>query len=182
MKTILASVSALLLASSVKAGFGFGGCPAVSSIAYPADMVNAHDHRLLYVDGMVNWGLGMAKMVMGNMVPDLSCFSMIDIDQNSGTFGQSSYGYDNTAYTTQFEGTSVAYYTKLLYFDSATGTEVHYGCLDKARADLLIDFAVAQGIPLPASVLKIFTNLLTFLHIDGVAVLSGGNSVDSTVE
>ena len=74
------------------------------------------------------------------------------------------------------------YYTKLVYYDAATGTEVHYACLDTTRANALIDWAVGFGIPVPAWLYKMFTWTLFMFSVDGVAVFSNQASLSTTME
>lgn len=123
MKSIsILAVSAALLAATANAGFGFGGCPAVTSIAYDANMQSSHGHQLLYADAQVLKYLGIIRNV-ASFIPDFRCFDL------------GAFGYDNAMYTEQFTNAQNAMRTNLLYFDTTTGTEAHYACMDAARAD-----------------------------------------------
>lgn len=74
-------------------------------------------------------------------------------------------------------------WTKLLYFDATSGTEVHYACMDHTRAQGLIDYAVTTfNIPIPAFVLKMVSSVLLFFRVEGVLVTSGSNSITTTVQ
>ena len=60
----------------------------------------------------------------------------------------------------------------MLFFDSNTGIEVHYACLDSTRANLILTYLTNIGIPF-VGMLSVLTGVLSFFHIDGVAVLAG---------
>lgn len=87
-------------------------------------------------------------------------------------------------YNDQFVSTVASpIWSKLLYYDSASGTEVHYACMDHARAQGLIDYAITTfNIPIPAFVLKIVSTVLLMVRIEGVMVMSGGMTVSAQVQ
>jgi hypothetical protein len=105
-------------------------------------------------------------------IPDLSCKDL------------GSFGWTQGMYDTQFDSASTsAFATTLLYFDSTSGTEAHYACLDASRSSALISYAVnTLGVSLPSSVLTILSQVFNLIHIDGMMVFSDANSIDSATQ
>ena len=165
MRSTIIVLSALL-ASSVSAGFGFGGCPTVSSVSFDNSMTTSRQHKVVYVDSYVFKGLNMLGGFISG-IPSLDCFDL------------GAFGFDSAAYVDQFVAETTAYYSKLLYFDATTGTEVHYGCMDAKLASVLIDYVITLGIPLPSTVLKVVSKVLTLFHVDGIVVFSNSSTLDS---
>lgn len=161
----LLTATAALLATTANAGIGFGACPTVTTIPYDAAMETSHGHQILYLDTHVFKILKFASIFI-SQVKNLQCWD----------FG--SFGYTNAMYTEQFTNAQNAKRTMLVYYEPNTGTEVHYACLDAARGDQLLDYAVSQGVNIPAWLLKILTKIFTVVHIDGVLVLSGQAVLD----
>ena len=75
MKSLIYTAALALAATSVSAGIGFGGCPAVSSIAYSADMQTNRDHNLLYVDKSAFGYMKLARKFV-SAIPDVSCLAL----------------------------------------------------------------------------------------------------------
>ena len=156
----IALVGTLLMASSVSAGFGMGGCPAVSSIAFNANMQTSRNHKLLYLDSSAYGYFNMAQKRVSS-IPDIKCFDL------------GAFPYDSPTFDTLFVQTSSPTYTRLLYFDATTGTEVHYACMDYQRAISLVSYVTTTlGIPVPAWILNMGANLFRVLHFDGVMIMS----------
>lgn len=131
----------------------------------------SREHKLLYIDSFATQALGLAKTFLKTL-PSLGCFNFGSFPLGSNDFG--------TEVTTALSVSSAGMSTKLLYFDATTGTEVHYACLDAARATLLVDFVVSLGVPIPSSILNMMTGIFKLFHVDGVVVLSNSNVLTST--
>jgi hypothetical protein len=175
MKSILA-VSIALLATSAQAGLRwFSKCPTVSSIAYDNAMGSAANHKLLYLDSTADSAMKTVRSMI-TAIPNLQCFDLASIT------GQP-FGFDSTTYNNLFVSETVAYYSKVLYFDAFTKTHVNYMCIDAVRVDMIIDWAFTQfNVKFPTWVAKIFSKVFYLFSIDGVAIFSSQNSIASSVE
>ena len=66
----------------------------------------------------------------------------------------------------------------LLYFDSATGTQFLYDCINSTKATALINFATTTlGVPIPAATVSSFMKLLSVGHFDVTFIASNLTSV-----
>ena len=170
MRRFLAVISALLV-SQVSAGFVKGACPTVNSIAYNKNMTNVLSHYLLYLDKSVYSYLGVAeKVAPAGTLPNLTCY-------NVGNFG-----YSQVTYNQEFN-TNNLLSLKELYFDSTTGTQVGYDCIDSNKAAQLITFVEQQfNFTIPAATVKSFTKLLSAGHFDVFFVLSNQTVISPAVQ
>lgn len=160
MRSSLLVLSAAALAATVQAGLSFGACPTVTSIAFDNTMETSRTHKLLYLDASANGYVNMAKKWVSSL-PDLKCFDL------------GSFPYDSPTYTSFYIDTTLPTYTRMVYFDSATGTEVQYACMDYKRALSLVTYVTGTlGVAVPAWILKIAANVFRFFHFDGVMILS----------
>ena len=81
------------------------------------------------------------------------------------------------------------YFTKILYFDSNvlsnSGTELHYTCVDTARAKMVLDYFIAQGdITINdfwRSVVNYALKSLNFFRYRLGIVMSGQKSISQSI-
>lgn len=122
MKYTAVLLAALSLVSVAQAGlnWGFKGCTEVSSISYDLAMLTIRDHNLIYAESKIMKLIDFAKKVIKSL-PSIDC-------TNLGVFP-----YDSSTYTDMFISKQTSLYTRMLYFEPITGTEVQYICVDHAR-------------------------------------------------
>jgi hypothetical protein len=134
LSLLIASAVLLVTVADAKMGYGLWGCPKRNTVALPYDnaLNTMIDHRVIYIDNFVNWLINTARLFVS--IPDFSC-------QNIGSFDWDPYWYNTYLYN----ATTNPFNTKLIYFDSATGTQALYGCLDRNVAGSILDYFTSQG-------------------------------------
>jgi hypothetical protein len=70
-------------------------------------------------------------------------------------------------------------YTRVLYFDSVTGTEAHYICVDYTRINWMIT-EYAADIPVPSWIPKTLSNIARLFFVEVVLVFSNSNSLTAS--
>ena len=138
MKYTAALIATLSLISVASAGFTWStkGCADVSSIAYSASMLTLRDHNLIYADSWAMKTLAFAKKIVKS-IPSIDCTNL----------GQ--FPYDSSTYTNMFVAKQSSLYTRMLYFDTLTGTEAQYMCVDYTRLKWILTDNAAD-IPIPS--------------------------------
>ena len=137
-----------------------------------ANMVNPIGHNLLYMDSTLFSYLGMIeKYIPAEIIPNTTCL-------NLGHFG-----YTNPKYQGEFVDQTSPLALKELYFDSVTGTQVAYDCIDSAKAAALVQYYQSTlGIVIPTSTVDRFLTLLSASHFDVIFVLSSQTSITSATK
>ena len=179
MKFATSVIATAILASSAFAGlvsYEKGSCPSVSSIAYSAPMATPFYHKLLYIDATSMSGLDLVTKVLSHTpyassAPNLTCEDL----------GQ--FPYTTGIYTELFDNTTATLEAKLLYFDSLTGSQLIYSCIDESQLVTLINYgATKAGISLPSFVSTILSKALLGGHYNLFIVLSNATSISASIQ
>ena len=179
MKLAISVLATAILTASASAGiasYAKGACPSASSIAYDVGMATLHDHNLLYLDTTSMKGLNfitklLSKTPYASMVPSLSC-------KNLGEFPYTTDVYDN-----MFDDSTDMIQMKLLYFDTLTGSQLVYACLDEDELKALINYGATQaGITIPTWVTNLLAKAFLGGHYNLFFVLSDSTSISSTIQ
>ena len=149
--SILAA-SVALLNSVAEAKFEWAPCPVVTSIPYAATMASNRYHKMMYFDthskNIYDKFTNLLKL------SDISC---LDVGQ---------FPYPTAAiYSDYYVAETSPFYTKVLYFDATSGTELQYSCMDGARAISLVDTMIVGSGWTLAGIGKFFIN--TFIKLIG---------------
>lgn len=171
-KTIVAIAMVSILAMEATARNFKGACPTVSSIAYDSSMATSRAHKIHWVDSTVATLYNTASKAIKS-APKLSCLNV------------GNWGISQTQYNDRHLGSTDLARSKLLYWDSASGTELHYACLDSARLDQLLNYAKSEGVDLTSykwavdMIKSVFG--LNNGHYRLMALFSSGNTIPSGV-
>ena len=179
MKLAISVVSTAILTASVSAGiasYAKGACPSASSVAYDVGMATLHDHNLLYLDTTSMKGLNfitkvLSKTSLASSIPDLSC-------KNLGEFP-----YTTDVYNDLFADTTDMIQFKLLYFDTLTGSQLVYSCLDEDELKSLINYGATEaGITIPTWISNLLAKAFLGGHYNLFFVLSDSTSISSSIQ
>ena len=172
MKIMIACAIAAVLGVA-EAGYVSGKrCPTVTSIPYQSAMATRTLHRLLYIDSTTYSYLTLLqKATPTSKTPSTTC-------PNDGT-----YGFTAEQYAYYYQNSTGALAMNMLYYDSATGTEFFYDCIDQTKlAAILAYVAVEFGVALPQAVVNSVSKLLLFGHFDIFLVVSAATSLPAAVQ
>lgn len=120
---IVNSVIFAALAATASAGYQKGACSSFTSIAYNAAMLNSVNHNILYLDAfavkMYGYYLKAASMTPWSAdAPTLACANLGD------------FPYTNEIYTTLFDDATQVLGLKLFFYDTVSGAQLVYKCVD----------------------------------------------------
>ena len=173
------SVILAAIAATASAGYSKGACSSFSSIAYSAAMVNSVNHNILYLDAfaikMYDYYLQAASMTPWSAsAPTIAC-------ENLGDFP-----YTNDIYTTLFDDDTQVLGLKLFFYDTLTGAQLVYKCIDEASLyDILIYALTEANYTLPSVVDTIIQTVLPYVfpgHYDLFMVFGDTSSISSDVQ
>ena len=182
MKSIIASLSALLLAATVSARVGLGGCPKFTTVPFSASMNIVTPVYFHYVDLLVANGYSLGNLLFANTYETLDCYRLDD--GIVGLFGspitESIYA-DIVAEITSADNPFVAGIT---YFDASTGTFMAQACVDITTVSTYLTNIIAGGdIPqIAITAIAIGTWLLKFVHFQVTVIASETQTLTTAIQ
>ena len=179
MKLAISVVATAILTASVSAGiasYAKGACPTPTSIAYEAGMATPYYHKLLYLDTTSMNGLNfitkvLSKTSLASSIPSLTCKDL----------GQ--FPYTTDVYNDLFADTTDMIQMKLLYFDTLTGSQLVYSCLDEDELKSLINYGATEaGITIPTWISNLLAKAFLGGHYNLFFVMSDSTSISSSIQ
>lgn len=143
----------------------------MNTIPYDSTMAPIHHHRIIYFDKTMNWIFGLARTFSAS-IPNINCVNIAD------------YGFDNQAWYEQSFGVgnqTGSLFTKVLYWDQATQTEVLYGCVDSGRANSILTYLISNGYLSENWGYRTLIGLIWPNYIEGAVVFSNTNAIPDSV-
>ena len=121
------------------------------------------------MDNFINWMINSARVFTS--IPDITCASV-------GTFGWDAAWYEKYL----VNATTSPFNTKLVYYDSSSGTQAMYGCLDTKVANKILDYFTSEGLIGTNWYYKaLVATILLGNYVEGVVVFSTTNSISDSV-
>ena len=182
MKSIIASLAALLLAATVSARVGLGGCPKFHTVGYSASMNIATPIYFHYVDLLVANGYSLGNLLFDNNYETLDCYRLDD-----GTVGLFGGPITESAYTdlvAQITSADNPFVAGITYFDSSTGTFIAQACVDITTVSTYLTNIIAGGdIPqIAITAIAIGTWLLKFVHFQVTVIASETQTLTTAIK
>ena len=135
---IVNSVILAALAATASAGYKKGACPSTSSIAYNAAMINSVNHNILYLDAFAvkMYGYYLKATSLTPWTADAPTIECLNLGE---------FPYTNEMYTNLFDNPTNVLGFKLFFYDTLSGTQLLYKCVDQSDLYDLLQYAMDQA-------------------------------------